>query len=329
MSEAAEGPRRELPGQHAGSPGKIPAKGWWQVVKRVAVQQGEDNIALAAAGVAFYALLALFPAITALVLIYGLWSSPADVQQQAAMLQGVVPEQAMSIIDNQLNKVASTNQDFLSYGLWAALLVALWISNNAVKAIFGALNIAYNEVESRSFFMLTAVSLTFTLGLVVAVAVSIATIVGVPAVLAWTGLGSLAELAVRVVRWPILAALMILGLALVYRFGPSRRAPRWQWLSPGAVLSTLLWIIASIGFSIYVTNFGSYTETYGSLGAVVVLLFWLWISAYVILLGAELNAELEHQTERDTTVGGDKPMGQRGAYVADHLPPRKPITSGS
>jgi len=307
-------------GEQAARPMEIPRRGWWAVSKRIFTQIGTHNLSLVAAGCAFYTLFSVFPAITALVSLYGLVSDPGQVEQQVQAMQGVLPDEALTIVQNQLSTVASASRQGLSWGLGVSLGLALWTASAAIKSLFTALNIVYREEEKRGFIMFAAQGLVFTLAAIVAVLVAIFAITVVPAVLQLLALGSITEPLIRWLRWPLLAGLMIVGLAVLYRYGPSRSNPRWAWVSWGAVVATVLWVVASIGFSLYVANFGAYDKTYGSLGAVVVLMLWLWISVFVVLLGAELNAELEHQTEHDTTIGEPKPVGERGAFVADHLP---------
>lgn len=309
-----------IPGGRAEQPAQIPGRGWWAISKRIYIQIGTHNLSLVAAGCAFFALLAVFPAITACVSLYGLVSDPAQVQAQVQSMQGVLPEQALTIVQNQLRAVASTSQQGLSWGLGLSLAFALWTASAGIKALFSALNIVYREAEERSFVRFAAQGLLFTLAAILAVIVAVFMITVVPAALALLALGPLVEPLVSLLRWPLLALLMMIGLAFLYRYGPSRANPRWTWVSWGAVIATVFWVAASIGFSLYVANFGSYDKTYGSLGAVVVLMFWLYISAFVVLLGAELNAELEHQTAHDTTTGKPQPAGERGAFVADHQP---------
>lgn len=306
-------------GRFATSPVAIPPRGWWAVLKRVWQQNNEDNLGVLAAGCAFYTLLAIFPAMTALVAIYGIYADPADVGGQLATAAPLLPPAAFQLISERLNALTSTGATQLGWGAAFGIALALYSAMAGTKAVFSALNIVYEEREKRSFFAFNLQALVFTLGSILALIVTLSLVVGLPAVLGLVGLDRLVDLVLRLTRWPLLAALVMLAISVVYRFGPSRRAARWRWISPGAVFATLLWIVASIEFSWYVANFASYDKTYGSLGAVVILLLWLWVSTYVVLLGGELNAELELQTARDTTVGRDDPVGRRGAFVADNV----------
>jgi membrane protein len=305
-------------GRSADRPTQIPGRGWRDIVMRVKDEISEDNIGLVAAGVAFYALLAVFPAIAALVAIYGLLMSPETVQSQVQALSGMVPDAAMSIIEQQLNSLAQTAPSRLSIAAVVSVLLALWSATKGTKAMMTALDIAYDEDEDRGFIKLNAVALLLTVGAILGTVITLALIVAVPALLGNIGLGSLGQWLVSILRWPLLLILVMIGLAVLYRYGPSRDRPRWRWVSWGAAGAVVLWIGASLLFSWYVSNFGSYNETYGSIGAVIILLLWFYISAYVFLLGAEVNSEMEHQTARDSTVGPERPMGRRGAYAADH-----------
>ena len=276
-------------------------------------------MSIIAAGVAFYGMLAVFPAITSFVSLYGLLADPTDVQSQFAALKGFIPDQAWSLMNKQLQAVASSSQRGLGIGALIGLGIALWSGGAGIRALMTALNIAYREEEKRSFVRFYGTAFLFTVAIVMVGILSLGVIVVVPVVLNLIKLGALTEALIKVTPWLVLAAVITIALGALYRHGASRRAPKTRWVSPGAVLATFLWLLSSILFSFYVANFASYNQTYGSLGAVVILLMWFWISAYIVLLGAELNAEMEHQTAEDTTEGRAKPLGERGAYVADHV----------
>ncbi len=310
----------EATGRSARAPRGIPGKGWWQVLKRVARQTVDNNIELVSAGVGFYGLLALFPAIAALISIFGLIADPSIVEQQFENIGSVMPKAVSAMILTQMQQVASGSTGALGLGLAGAILVSLWSATRGTLSLITALNIAYDEHEQRGFFKLNLVALGGTLFLVLLVVIAVAAVVALPIVLGFVGLGGLAAALLRWVRWPLLAAVVLFALAVVYRYGPCRRNARWAWVSWGSVIAMLLWLCASLLFSFYVTHFASYNATYGSIGAVIITLMWLFISAFVVLLGAEFNAELERQTAIDTTYGGEQPMGERGAYVADNLP---------
>lgn len=304
-------------GRLASHPKQISTTGWKDILARVWTGLGNDNVSMVAAGVAFYLLLAIFPAMGATVSIYGLVSDPADVQQQLEQLTTLLPKEAQTILSQQLNAVASQSSQALSIGLVGSILLALWSTTKGVKALITALNIVYNEHEKRSFIKLNAVALMLTVGAVIFLVLALGLIVALPALLGSFGLQDYTQILILISRWLLLALIVITSLAVLYRYGPSRTSPRWQWVSGGAILATFLWLIGSALFSYYVSNFASYNETYGALGAIVILLMWFYLSAFVVLLSAEINAETEHQTTQDTTVGGDQPRGQRGAFMAD------------
>ena len=272
-----------------------------------------------AAGVTFYSLLAIFPAIAALVAIYGLFADPSTISANLDNLSGFLPSGALDVIRDQMNRIASHGKNTLGLTFAFGLLVSLWSANAGIKAMFDALNLVYNEEEKRGLIRLNLVSLTFTLLATAFALLAVAAVVAVPVILGYVGLGGAAELILRYGRWPVLFVLIVLAIAALYRFGPSRAKPKWRWISWGSFVAALAWIIVSLLFSWYAANFGSYDATYGSLGAVIGFMVWLWLSTIVILLGAELDAEMEHQTSRDTTTEAPKPMGSRGAKMADTL----------
>jgi membrane protein len=310
----AEEPGR---GREAETPNEIPAKGlrdvFWRVVKEVI----QDRVTLVAAGVAFYVLLSLFPALGALVSLYGLIADPTTMVQHIDFVSDVLPPGAFDIILTQLNVLVMAKPSSLSVGFMVGLAVALWSANSAVKAIFDAMNIAYGENEKRGIVRLNVMSLAFTAMALLLASILIAAIGGVPAVLAYLWLDRWQETLIRFLRWPIALAFIGGGIAMIYHFGPSREPAQGRWLSWGAVFSTLLWVPASILFSFYLETFADYHATYGALGALIGFMIWTWISVMIVIVGAELNAELEHQTVRDTTTGAPQPLGSRGAYVAD------------
>ncbi|MDZ3837878.1 MAG: YihY/virulence factor BrkB family protein [Rhodospirillales bacterium] len=305
-------------GEYADSPSDIPPPGWRDVLWRVKDEISGDNISIVAAGVAFYGLLAVFPALAALVMVYGLFADPADVQRQLEPIKDVIPSDAFDILSGQLSAVASKGSQPLGLGLLLTLGLSLWSATSGVKALFSAMNIAYEERESRNFFKLNAVALLFTILGLSFVIIALTVIAAVPAVADLLGVEGWARTGLLLLRWVGLAIFVMAALALLFRYGPSRATARFRWLTPGAVAATVLWIVGSVAFSYYVQNFASYNKTFGSLGAVVVLLMWFYLTAFIICLGAELNAELEHQTARDSTTGRERPIGDRGAYVADH-----------
>jgi len=286
---------------------------------RVWREARSDNLSMAAGSCAFYALLALFPALSVLISLYGLLFDPSTVEGQLAALRDVLPAATYQMIVGRIHDLASAGPTRLGWRLLLSFLFAFWTATAGTKAMMMALNVTYEEREKRGFIRYTLTAMAFTLAGIVAISLALSIIVGLPAVLSFSWLGPLANLAVSLVSWCLLLGFLMLGLALLYRYAPSRREAKWRWITPGSLLVAVLWLAASILFSFYVANFASYDVTYGSLGAVVVALMWLFISAYVVLLGAELNAELELQTAHDTTDGPGRPMGERGAFVADHV----------
>jgi len=313
----AEAANEQGRGREASTPMQIPTLGWKDILWRTYEEFSADRLMSVAAGVTYYALLAIFPAIAALVSIYGLFADPATIRDHLNALSGVLPGGAMEILREQVTRIASAGSGTLGLSFVISLVISLWSANAGMKAIFDALNIVYDEEEKRSFIKLNFESLTFTLVAIAFILLALAGIVVLPIVLDFVGLGSGLEWLLAIARWPILLAVVVAGLAVLYRYGPSRDKAEWKWVTPGGVVAAVLWLAASMLFSWYVANFGSYNETYGSLGAVIGFMTWIWISSIVVLLGAELNAEMEHQTAKDSTVGPDRPMGSRGATMAD------------
>jgi membrane protein len=304
-------------GRLAASPSDIPAKGWKDILLRAYSNVGDHRILALAAGMTYYSLLAIFPALAALVAIYGLFSDPGTIAKHLDQVSGFMPGGAIDVAREQLTRVASKGNQTLGLTFIIGLAVSLWSANAAMKSLFDTLNIVYGEKEKRGFLKLNAMSLAFTLAAITFILAVLGAIVVLPVVLNYISLSNLADLLIRIVRWPAMFLAVALGLACIYRFGPSREAPRWRWITWGSVVATILWLGASALFSWYAANFGKFNETYGSLGGAIGFMTWLWISAIVSLLGAELDAELEHQTARDTTTGSPKPIGVRGARMAD------------
>ena len=311
------GPR----GRHADSPGDIPSKGWLDILYRSFKEVSNDRLTLVAAGITFYLLLALAPTLAAFVSIYGLFFDPASVQDHLAALAGVLPGGAMDILDTQLDRLASAGTQALGFAFALSLGLALWSANAGMKALFQGMNVAYDEVEERGFVKLTLVTLAFTVSTLAAVIGLIAFNLAFSTFADLTGLSALPDWAVTAITGTIALAGLVFFMAALYRWAPSRETPRWEWTTPGAVFAGLAIILVSVGFSFYVSNFGTYNETYGSLGAVVGFLTWLWLTVCVLLVGGEINSEMEHQTTRDTTTGPEQPMGRRGAVMADNVGP--------
>lgn len=321
MPENQQSDTRSQAGDHADSPRGISAGGWKQILWRVKDEIATDHISVVSAGIAFYALLSFFPAIAALVSIAGLILDPADVASQLDTVAAMLPAEAAAIIHDQLIKVSSGDETGTGLVAFFGIAIALYGAMKGVLTMMEGLNIAYDEEETRGMVKLYLTSLAITIGGVLGTAAGIGLMVLLPSLIALGNLSPALETAVSLLRWPLMAILAMLALAALYRFGPSRAEPKWRWVSVGAVVATVLWLLGTAAFTIYVQNFGSYTETYGTLGGVIVLLTWMWLSAFVVLGGAELNAEIEQQTARDTTTGAPRPMGTRGAVKADTPPP--------
>ncbi|MGY1824661.1 YihY/virulence factor BrkB family protein [Geodermatophilus sp. SYSU D00079] len=311
---------QQLPGVTADSPTQIPLRGWKQVVKRAWAENKADNMPIIAGGVAFFGFLAVFPALIATISIYGLVASPEQVTAQIESVSTQLPDSAQDILGEQLTSITSNSGGALTVGLIVSILAALWSASGGVGNLITAVNLAYDEVETRGFVRLRATSLALTLGAIVFVLIAFTLVAVVPAVLEDLPLGVVGTVLAQVVRWVLLLGVFAGGLAVVYRVAPDRDAPQLRWVSLGSIVVTVVWALVSIGFSFYVDNFGSYNETYGAIAGVIVLMLWLYLTCYLVLLGAEINAEAEHQTARDTTSGEPQPMGQRDAVVADTLP---------
>ncbi len=278
----------------ADSPLEIPTHTWTRIAKHAFLAALRDNILLVAAGITFYALLAIFPAIAAFVSLYGLFADVGGAEQQVGLLNGLVPGGAVTVIGQEMTRLAGVEQGRLGVSFVISLLISVWSANAGMKALMSGLNVAYERREARGFFKLTAISLGFTFGGTVVAVIGIASIVAAPGLLNQIGLGGFN--AISPLRWPAFLVLTVAGLAIVYRYGPCRPNAHWRWVSPGSLFAGVAWLGASLAFSWYVAHFGSYNRTYGSLGAIVGFMTWIWMSLIVVLLGAELNAEMERQT---------------------------------
>ena len=305
------------PGADADAPQKIPPAGWYEIAKRTAGKFSENELMSEAAAVTFFALLSLFPAVTAIVSIFGLFADPAAIRDHLADVGGIIPSGGMEIIEDQVKRLTQTPSSGLSAGAAVGVLTALWSANQGSKAMLSALNDVYGERESRGFVRLTATSLAFTLGGVLGLLLALGAVLVIPLFFGALGLDGPFQVAVGILRWPLIAVLIVGALAVLYRFGPSRNLAKWRWVTWGGAIAAIGWLALSIGFSWYVEHFGSYNKTYGSLGAIVGFMTWIWLSATVFLLGAQINAEMETQTNRDSTIGAEKPIGTRGAAPAD------------
>jgi membrane protein len=304
-------------GRAATKPTEVDAGGWKDIAKRVAAEAKKDHLTLISAGVAFYFLIALIPAIAAAVSIYGLVADPAEVAGQIESFLQAAPTAVQDLVTEQAERVAATSDTAASLSAILSILVALWAASGGCQHLIEAVNAAYDEEDSRGFVKRRGLALAMTLGAIVFLGVAVGTIAVVPALLDGTALGGAAQWAIQIGRWPLLALVVIGALAVLYRYAPDRDEPRWQWVSTGAIVATVVWLLASIGFSIYVQNFGNYNETYGSLGAIIIVMLWLFITALSMVLGAEVNAESEKQTREDTTQGAPEQMGHREALAAD------------
>jgi membrane protein len=286
-------------------------------VRRAFKESSGDNVSMLAGGVAFFGFLAIIPALIALVSLYGLVADPSQVAATLESVSSALPSSAASLVTDQINSVVNAGGGALTTGLVISILAALFSASSGTQNLMAAINIAYDETEGRGAVKLRALALALTAGAIVFVVVAIALVAVAPALL--DGLGPVGRVLGQVVRWVLLLVLVVVGLAVVYRVAPDRDAPRFRWVTPGSMVATVLWIVGSIVFSVYVNNFGSYNKTYGALAGVVVFLLWMYLTSYIVLLGAEINSESELQTERDTTKGPPQPMGVRGAAKADDV----------
>jgi membrane protein len=310
-------PADDVPGGQAEKPTEIPSKGWFQVVKRGWAEAKADQVPLLGAGVAFFGFLALFPAVIALVTLYGLFADPATIAAQVESLSAVPSDVRQLVVDQINNQSRST----LGWSAVLAIALALFSASGGVNNLMTAVNVAYDEDDSRSVIKKRLIALALTLGAIVFIVVMLGLVAVVPALLQGLfGDSPVLRFALSAGRWVLLVVLVTAALAVLYRVAPDRDAPKMRWVSVGAGVATLLWLLASIGFSVYVSTFGNYAKTYGVFAGIIVLLFWLWITSYAVLLGAEINAEAEQQTAADTTRGPAEPLGQRNAVKADSTP---------
>jgi len=319
--DAASAAATQGRGRGARRPSDIPMSGVWDALRRVFARIGTENIGVLAAGSAFYAMLAIFPALGAIVTLYALVSDPGDVQAHFDRLADLLPPDVSDIFNAQLTSLASREQQQLGFGLLFGVAFAVWSARRGVDALVRAVTVAYHERETRGLIRMNLLTYGLTLGAVMVVLTTLVLLVALPTLIAWMPLSGQVSVLARTGGWVVFVIMIMSAIGLLYRIGPPRRPARWRWLSAGAATATLLWVAGSAAFSSYVTSFGSYNETYGTLGAIIVLLLWFYLSAYAILIGALINAELEHQTARDTTTGPTRPIGERGAVVADSLGP--------
>jgi membrane protein len=313
-----------VPGGDAERPTDIPPKGWFQIAKRGWKEAKADQVPFLSAGVAYYAFLALFPALLALVSLYGLVADPATIAAQVdALAGGALPADVQKLITDQINLVAS-RRAALSFGVIVGVAIALFSASGGMANLMTAISLAYDEEEKRGFLKKRLLALALTLGAIVFMVIMLALIAVLPPLLERLLGGGAFRWVLQIAGYLLMFVIVASALAILYRFAPDRDAPKMKWVSVGALVATVIWLIASIGFSIYTSTLGNYAKTYGAIAGIVILLFWLWLTAYAILLGAEINAEAEQQTIRDTTRGPEEPLGSRDAVKADSLPPDKP-----
>jgi membrane protein len=305
-------------GRDAISPSRIPWRGWKDILYRCYLGISAHRLLAVAGGVVFYQILAVFPGIGALVSIYGLFASAEQIRHDLVLLSTIVPSAAIDILGDQIDRISAHGSSNLSLTFLVGLVFSIWSANAGIKAMFDALNVIYDEEEKRSLVRLNLISLTFTVGLIIFVLIALTGIVAIPLFLSSLAPWTSSAVSIGLLRWPILFIVATIWLSILYRFGPSRRPAKWRWLNLGSITGTVTWLVGSVAFSWYLSHVADYNATYGSLGAAIGLMMWLWLSAIVVLLGAQLNAEVEHQTARDSTVGTtERPIGTREAVMAD------------
>jgi membrane protein len=304
-------------GRSARFPSQIPWRGWKDIVLRTYQETQDDRLLALAAGVAFYALVALFPAIAAGVSFYALFADAGTIGKHLSLAAGIVPAEVLDLLRDEITRIGAKSDGKLTFGFLLGISIALWSANAGMKAIFDALNIIYDEQERRGLVRLNLISLFFTVSAIGAVLLAFGAILVFPLLLAEFGLSIAHQPIIGYLRWPVIIVLVIVGPAVLYRYGPSRRPAKWRWISVGSLFAASAWLAVSSLFSWYLGAFANYNATYGALGAVVGLMMWMWLSTIVVLVGAELNSEIEHQTSHDSTVGPERPLGIRGAVMAD------------
>ncbi|MCW8108417.1 YihY/virulence factor BrkB family protein [Alteromonas ponticola] len=312
-------------GSNANSAAEFSPKAWWRIGKRTYQKMQEDNLSLIAAGVGFYFLLAIFPFLAGLISLYGLVVTPDQLDQHMTYLINFVPQQSRYILEEQLSHLIANSSQALGTGAVVSFILTIWSSSKGANALITACNITYSESEGRSFIGSIIARMVLTVAIIIAVIVALICITVLPKLITIISGYSLSSQGANWITWPILLILFNTGLAALYRYSPHRANPKWRWVTPGSVVATVFWIIFSFAFSYYLREFASYNKTYGSVGGIIILLMWFYLSAYIILLGAELNAAMEYQTEKDSTTGKPAPKGERGAYVADHSPTDKEV----
>lgn len=312
-------PKPDEVGLTANGPGRMPWRGWWQVIRRSIRRLGAEGLSTAAGGVAFFALMSLFPALVAAVLIYGIFADTAIVGQHLALVQHLMPANAYKVLEDQITTLVTRPATGLGWGLLISLVIAIWSASRGIAALIEIIGMAYRQKDNRSIVrsILLSIVLTFLGGLFLFF--TVLTVGAVPALMRVLRLPKDIESLVELIRWPILAAAVVVAVICLYRFAPDREDAKWRWIVPGALVASAAWMLFSLAFSLYVDNFASYDATFGSVAAIVVLMLWLYYTIFIFVVGAVLNAELEMQTIQDSTTGPPLPMGERGAYVADHV----------
>jgi membrane protein len=310
-------------GREASAPSQIPRRGWKDILLRTYGEVQDDRLLALAASVVFYSVVALFPALAAGVSVYALFADAATINSHLSVAANIIPASGLDILGQEITRLTAKSDSRLTLGFFVGLGIALWSANAGMKAMFDTLNVIYDETEKRGLIKLNLVSLFFTICAIAGAGLAIAAVVVFPLVLAALGLTSVDWPYIAYLRWPLMFVLLIVALAVLYRYGPSRTRARWRWLSLGSVFAALAWLAVSALFSWYLANMANYNATYGALGAVIGLMMWMWLSTIVVLIGAELNSEIEHQTARDSTIGPEKPLGARGAVMADTVGPRQ------
>jgi membrane protein len=330
MSHDTQHQRARQPnrGRQASTPRAMPWRGWKDIAYRLIVGFNENRVLLTAAGVTYFLLLALAPSLSLFVTLYGLLNDATSVVEQLNLLTGVVPDGALDIIRDQLVRLTSQDDRSLGITLIVSLSVALWGAGAGIKALFEAMNVVYGEQEKRNFFAINLLALVFILGGLILASIMLSVVLILPVVLSLLSLSRFDGL-VQLGAYAVMLVFLLLALSAIYRWGPSRQEARWRWITPGSLFAALGIIAASLLFSWYAANFSNYSATYGSLGAVMGMLTWIWLSVTIVILGGSLNSEIEHQTTQDSTTGTAMPIGDRGAFVADTVGERWPAKGGS
>ncbi|MCU7553069.1 YihY/virulence factor BrkB family protein [Alteromonas sp. ASW11-19] len=299
---------------------QLPPKAWWSVIKQVYTKIQEHNLSLIAAGVAFYFLLAIFPLLAGIISLYGLLVTPENLQAHMNTLLEAVPQESRDILQEQMRNLMEKSDATLGSGVLLSLLITVWSSSKGANALITACNITYYESTHRGFFRAILARMGFTLSGIAIIVFALLAMTVLPDLISWLGGYKLSDTEAKWITWPALIVMFNATLAALYRYGPHRKKAKWRWVTVGSCSATVLWLLATFAFSWYLQSFGAYDKTYGSVGGIIVLLMWMYISAFIILLGAEINSAIELQTTEDSTVGEDQPMGERGAFVADNTP---------